>query len=414
MTPLEDPRPSTTITTERLGDGVRYVLPVRDLGVLRIVGWVMTLIGVFVAGLAVVLVATQWRQWSGGSAMERLPLVGFAVVLVAFAGVILTAAQFLLRGRSVVEVRGDRLRMIERGGWAWYSWRVRIEDIKSIAVVGQPSGSTSAGPELAALCAITMERAFGKPSPAALGYPRELLQDLGERLAEHCADRGVTPELRSETKTFEGDIEPQLRWSIDSPPEQPSISNIHVREYDDGLRAEAPPGSTGGCAGCSIGCGSVLVIGAGVPVMLGASGQIHTDSQRVLAIAFGVTLFAGAIGFMWLAWRYTRRRAVIEVRRGRLTIDYVGVFGKRRYAWSADELAAVVCGNSGTKINDRPLRELQVRPKGGGKVGFFEGRDDDELLWLAYRLHHALGLAEPGDPMADDDDELEDPADDDR
>jgi hypothetical protein len=43
-------------------------------------------------------------------------------------------------------------------------------------------------------------------------------------------------------------------------------------------------------------------------------------------------------------------------------------------------------------VNDVPIIELQIHPVSGKKAGFFAGRDEQELLWMATELRRALQL----------------------
>ena len=43
-------------------------------------------------------------------------------------------------------------------------------------------------------------------------------------------------------------------------------------------------------------------------------------------------------------------------------------------------------------MNERPVLELQVRPREGAQVGLLAGRDEEELHWIATRLRRALTM----------------------
>jgi hydroxymethylpyrimidine pyrophosphatase-like HAD family hydrolase len=49
-------------------------------------------------------------------------------------------------------------------------------------------------------------------------------------------------------------------------------------------------------------------------------------------------------------------------------------------------------GDSGTKVNEKSLLQLQVHNQAGKKQGLLTGRDPEELRWLAWTLNQALGL----------------------
>jgi len=78
----------------------------------------------------------------------------------------------------------------------------------------------------------------------------------------------------------------------------------------------------------------------------------------------------------------------------------IALFGTRSWAWSCNQLSSIHAGPSGKEVNNRPVLELQVQPCDGKKAGFFGGRDEEELRWLATQLRLATGLAAPAAPAA--------------
>jgi hypothetical protein len=43
-------------------------------------------------------------------------------------------------------------------------------------------------------------------------------------------------------------------------------------------------------------------------------------------------------------------------------------------------------------VNNVPIIELQIHPRAGKTAGFFAGRDEPELRWLATELRRALAV----------------------
>ena len=57
-------------------------------------------------------------------------------------------------------------------------------------------------------------------------------------------------------------------------------------------------------------------------------------------------------------------------------------------------IAAIRADASGMAVNNVPVIELQVHPQHGKKAGFFAGRDEQELRWMASELRRTLKVAE--------------------
>jgi hypothetical protein len=99
-----------------------------------------------------------------------------------------------------------------------------------------------------------------------------------------------------------------------------------------------------------------------------------------LFVAIGVVMLLSAIQLAF-------RKAVILATRQSLVFTQTGPVRKVEYQWTAAELAAVRCANSGTEVNDRPLKQLQIGGSGGtAQRGVLTGRDEAELEWLAATL----------------------------
>ena len=107
----------------------------------------------------------------------------------------------------------------------------------------------------------------------------------------------------------------------------------------------------------------------------------------------GVATILGAINM-------GRRRATLIVESGRLALTQTGIWGTKHRMWERGEIAAIRADKSGMEMNDRPVIELQIHPVAGKKAGFFGGRDDDELRWIATELRQALDVPASSDSSA--------------
>jgi len=105
----------------------------------------------------------------------------------------------------------------------------------------------------------------------------------------------------------------------------------------------------------------------------------------------GLGMLAGAINM-------GRRRAMLLVENGRLSLAQSGIFGAKKWDWNSESLAAIRADASGMEVNGAPVIELQIHPVRGKKAGFFAGRDEQELRWMATELRNALKLPAARNP----------------
>jgi len=68
------------------------------------------------------------------------------------------------------------------------------------------------------------------------------------------------------------------------------------------------------------------------------------------------------------------------------------VFKSNTRRWSCAEITNIKAGESGMRINDKPVLELQVLSS-DAKKGFLGGREEQELRWLATELRRVLRLS---------------------
>jgi hypothetical protein len=96
---------------------------------------------------------------------------------------------------------------------------------------------------------------------------------------------------------------------------------------------------------------------------------------------------------MFLAFLQTAyRKAVIVATASSLVVNSQGPVLNREFQWPRDQLKTITSDYSGTTINGRRLKELRVELVTGAHKGFFDGRDDDELAWLAEMLRYYYHL----------------------
>jgi hypothetical protein len=394
--------------TELPDRGVRYRLPGRPIGRLRLIGLVPIAFGAVFAGIALVWTMASARALFGPGG----PPAWFGWLFVLFgvpfivAGVSMAGLGLLiLAGRSDVEVRGGRLMAVERVGPVRYARRRPVGAVRRFKVThNPPEGDAedgerrSAAPEpeaLARLALILAECDRGKPLWVAPGYPRDWLLPLANDLARRCqvvTDTGeLTPAPAVEEEVVEVKKDGVVRREV---AEQPADSRAVLEEHPDGVTITLPPpgvwrGSKGLFLFALVWCGFMTVFSVlFVPALV--AGQVRGNAWIAYVIlpihwSVGIGLLVGAI-------HLGRRQAALAVVGDRLLVLRTGLFGSRRHEWARADLAGVEVGPSGMTVNNTPVAELQVRPKDGTKVGLLAGRDEAELHWIATRLRRALGL----------------------
>lgn len=129
---------------------------------------------------------------------------------------------------------------------------------------------------------------------------------------------------------------------------------------------------------------------------------IKTRGLELLGVLAFLSIFwAIGAGLMLYAIQMGRRRAVIDVvgslgQSDRLLlITQTSLFGPKQHEWPVSSIQRIFVGASDMKVNDRPVMNLHIETHDGTDAGFFMGRDEQELDWLAGQLRLATGLSSP-------------------
>lgn len=397
-------------------EGVRYRLPARPLGQLRVLGLVPIALGLTFSGtgtfFAVTAIAglfTGQGGWgSGFSAIMPLVIGG----MFAFGGLIpMRIGLFVLGGRCDVELRKDHLRSIERAGIVRKVRRLPLEHLQSFQLITAGGGREAAHLLLDALgnlAALSVKYTYGEKRNLAVGYPLSMLRpiadDLSRRigLASPAQLRGsLGPNVVVASAKLGADLVPVRlnEWQPQRVTQPPQSRAIVEREVNH-LTISLPPagiikGSRGLFFFALLWCGFMTVFSGMTVIAPMRSGTGNLLTSGVMAFAlFSLLFWAIGIAMLIGAINMGRRRAILDVLEGTLLINIKSIFGIKQHQWDVNEIDRIVVGPSGMTMNENSIMELQVHPIATGKVGLFSGRDEAELKWLAWSLHHALMLDE--------------------
>lgn len=383
----------SAIHVDSIRDDVSYTLPARPLGKLRWLALFFVAFGVVFASFpATSLFRILKNIFAGKSDLTEL---GFAVFLVPFvvAGLIpLGLGLLVLFGRCRVEWRQKRLSVLEYVGPI--CWRRRLQKSRILKLTVSSGGaklnnqSVTTGP-LAELGALLAEFEDGKPRLVAIGYPQDWLQALAEDLSVRV--RATASTLPAPTVELVNLDQSQPRPA--EVVQKPVDSQVRVEPRPDGVLLVVPPGGlrkgSKGLFGFAIVWCLFMTVFTGILVF--ASGKKSGNTPVRVGVFIGVfwliggSMLAGAINM-------ARRRAMLLVENAQLKVAQIGIFGAKKWDWNRDDIAAIRADNSGIEVNNVPVIELQIHPVKGKKVGFFGGRDEQELRWMASELRRALNL----------------------
>ena len=418
-TPSPQLPPEIQIRTE--DRGVRYILPIRQLGSTRWVGLFPIALGLF--GVAFMIfwiisasgILENGFRWDGFDLVRLLfGALGIPGLLGALVPVVL-GLWLIFPNHSEILLTESHLCAIEYGGPFRWTFRRRLNAIKKLRVALRGFDSDKKNPQpdlMAKWSAIKVEGDYKKTMVLAPGYPREMLiplaQDLSRRcaLADPLAVMRLNPAQRPESTAPVVDIEPLPPvpsadgTELPEPPlPQPPASKIMLLQEGDITTLLIPPqGFTGNLRGLLffslLWCGIVGFITVGM--LFGEKDDFTAD--LIPLILFGLLFWGVGIGLFLLAFHLARRKAVFVITADTLTFSQVGPLRQSEKQWPTTEITAVGVGDSNTSVNNVPLKQMQIHLLTGHPQGLFTGRDTDELNWLASVLRQTLAV--PSTPNA--------------
>lgn len=422
-------------TTDMLSDGVRYVLPRRQLGRVRHIGCIAVVFGIVEIGFLIAFASLM--VFVSLDELANLDAGRWVVIVLACIGFLIFVIQGLIvlrcgiavirnRTRCEIEVRGGMIRVRERFLFFMPRRARVVSKIQRLRIVtANEATSGKQGFDMRVWLgdfdtALMADSIAGRKFPIAAAYPRELLVRLAEELAPQLEaelsiasatiDRDATAvdvgeRVLRKIEVVEGSVDPSEADKLPAVPVQPvgSTATIERREY--GITITIPPaGLWKGSKGLFVFSlfwnafiGIFIVVGT-----LGATGVIKMEGNGPpWMMLVGILPFvAVGVGLTIASVNMGRRHATIATADDLVMIVRHSIFGKSTREWSANQISAICIGNSGMEVNDVPVQELQIHPNDGKKFGCLSQLDDDELVWIADELNQALAIRRSSDPAA--------------
>ncbi|MCE9592080.1 MAG: hypothetical protein K8S99_16355 [Planctomycetes bacterium] len=404
------------IQVVELADGVRYVLPRRNLGPLRFISFVPMLFGLpFLAGGLFTLSTGVGKVIHGGTGeiFEAIFLALFATPFL-LVGVFATGAGIIIAmGHTEVEISGGQLRVRERAGPVHWTALRRLEDLSRISVFNAFLGDLgAANPRLrpaeapprvlANKARAIIAECKSKPLlKIAGGYPPEWLEPLADDLTQRINDLRLTampgslPVELADVPQAVLDSPAVAPAETAAPPprepiQQPTGSRCTFEPRPNGLTITVPAlGMRGHLWGLLI----MGLIFTAMPIGMFILITKKPGGPPIWFIGPFFSLFlAVGIGLTLTALNLATRRAIIDAVAGTLLVTQAGLFGRKQREWPAADLAALYRGPSNMKVNNRPLLQLTVEPRDGNVIGLMAGSNEDDLAWIADVLRRTLGV----------------------
>lgn len=372
----------------------RYVLPKRNLGAARKLGWIPIGIGVVVTifmlawmggPIASGLHSSGLGKWLGiGFGLLGLPGLALGLGLIALGVTILTNSS-----HSEIVVGDGLICTIDRIGPLPIRRKRLVANLRRLVVrkggmtVKDNNGATKTfAPDLASLEA---ETATGKSMWMAPAYPYALLRPLADVLAASLS-LGRHPTTAADPEPVIEVVEREVgEKATDIAVPKPAGTDITCQADAHGLAIAVPPkGLWKGSQGLF---GFSLLWNGFMSVFTVLMIKGHPPLPAYLFI-----LLFWAIGFLMLliSINMAKRKVLIAVVNNVLAYRVIGPFKTREQKIPLDTIDAIRVGPSGVEVNERPVMEVQIIPKSGKKIGLLSNRSRDEQEWLAYVLRQTL------------------------
>ena len=304
-------------------------------------------------------------------------------------------------GHTEVEITNEELVSIDRWGFLRSRRSIRVGEVKRLIVklnVMAKSGEFETKPwrDMKNLLAEREHENINKVRVAlAMGYPPSTIDAIAAQITERTSVPAVEldPDSDSLMDLMRG--EEEKPETIVGLLPKPKKSNAEFRKNADGFTITLGPrgfwkGTKGFGSFALMWCGfvTIMTVFFGVAIIRGNS----SGTDWIFLLFLGVFWIIGG-SMLFFALRSGRRRAVIDVVEGALLVTRQSIGRPRSDMWALSDIERVEVANSGTEINNVPVKELQVFPIDGKKVGLLSERPNSELRWIASLIRSRM----PGD-----------------
>lgn len=377
-------------------DRTRYDLPVRPIGALRWIGLApMAFAVLFAWAPARAILSSLLRMGEGQGS-------GFGWFFVLFLSVFVLAALLpfalglcVLIGRARLIVLPDRFIATELAGPLRWSRIIRFHQIERLEFgPGEKTASQAPG-ILRGIAGITAIMKSGKKAPLVIGYPHDWLEPLLNELTNTLQLHGtVVPVKEARLESSEAHVTTEVRT------EKPPDSNIELANPGWSVSLQVPSRglwkeSYGLLAFGIFWCLIVGVISTGFLI-----GSEHSGHRFMAAAFLGVFWIVG-LALLGTGLHLGTRRWTLQADRSQLRVELKSLLRSRQWHWAGSDVEDVRVGDSGTRVNERMVEQLQVLSRTGrSKTGLLSGRTHEELAWVATTLRGVLGTRDAGENVA--------------
>jgi uncharacterized membrane protein len=387
------------IVTEHDPERSRFDLPTRQIGALRFIGLVPMLFSIgFVWMPGKQMLQSLAELIAGNGSGFNWFFVVFLSVFVIAGMIPFGLGLFILAGRTRVTVSKDRMVMTELAGPIRWSRKVKLEQVERLEIGGASRVSEGGqSPFGNAMCGIVAILKDGKKMPIAIGYPRDLLQPLVAEISSLMQRRGKAVPVAEATLPAHDEsqavaTEPRV--------EKPAGSAIELSATGWSAEFKVPS------RGLFKGSYGLLIFGVFWCAIVGAitaAGLFGKGPSGSLLGMFGfLSIFwAVGIGMLLIGIHLGTRRWTLRADHSELRVTLKSALRAREWHWAAGEIADIRIGDSGTKVNERMLEQLQILPRSGArKTGLLTDRAHEELAWIATTLRGMLRVQSSESPEA--------------
>ncbi|MEI6166303.1 MAG: hypothetical protein WCS52_03840 [bacterium] len=369
----------------------RYVLPTRNLGNARKLGWAPIGLGLFITGFMLFWIRDAFASGLHDPGFGRWIDIGFGLAglpgLAAGLGLIMIGIAIIKDNSHSEIVVGDGfIRAIDQLGPIPIRRKRPIAELRQLIVrkggmtVTNADGSTQTyAPDLASLEAVSVT---GKPLWMAPAYPHDLLRPLADVLAASLSLGGHSAMADHTEPVIELDVgEENTSMAVS----KPAGTDITCQADPHGLAISVPPlglwkGSQGLFAFSLVWNGFMTVF-----TVLMIKGHPPLPVYLFIAVFWAIGLL-----ILVIAINMAKRKVLIAVVNNMLAYRVIGPFKTSEQKLPLDSIDAIRVGPSSVKVNNRPVMEIQIIPKSGRRIGLLSDRSVEEQAWLAYVLNQTL------------------------